>query len=191
VIAARDLRSTGGNHHRSFPDAYVGVSVQGGGGGKRKKLHLGQKAKQLFQWGKKKGGRGGGGKGASAGQPIYASASSSSSSATTANAAGSSSSSSSSSPSGSFVGGGSGDQQQQQQAAAAPVWEERMTYFVRQNRSPKWDENQEFVFDMPPEASRHPRMFTLRFRVMDHKDFLHAGEFLGQVFANARLLRVC
>jgi hypothetical protein len=49
---------------------------------------------------------------------------------------------------------------------------------VRQNLDPKWDA-QDFVFDLPPDAPRHPRMFVLRLRVLGH-DMFTAADFLGQ-----------
>lgn len=62
---------------------------------------------------------------------------------------------------------------------STPAWEERVTYYVKQNCNPKWDD-QSFVFDLSPEAPVHPRMFWLRVRVLDY-DFLAASSFLGQV----------
>ena len=59
------------------------------------------------------------------------------------------------------------------------AWEEQVTYYVRQNLNPKWDD-QAFVFDLSPEAPQRPRMFWLRLRVLDH-DFIAASSFLGQV----------
>jgi len=63
--------------------------------------------------------------------------------------------------------------------SSKPAWEERVTYYVKQNCNPKWDD-QSFVFDLAPEAPEHPRMFWLRVRVLDY-DFLAASSFLGQV----------
>ena len=42
---------------------------------------------------------------------------------------------------------------------------ERVTYYVKQNLNPKWDD-QEFLFDMPANSKVHPRMYTLRYMLL-------------------------
>jgi hypothetical protein len=160
VLAARDLK---GADLTGYSDPYVSVSVQGGRrAGRLLRTRVGAFFGNAFR-------------------PASASAAPSTAPSTAPSAA--------ASGSGSGSGGSGGDPKRLGRpvnpppaaaaAADAEVWHERNTYFMRQNLNPKW-EGADFVFDLPPDALKHARKYTLRFRVRDNH-FLQRGDFLGQV----------